>query len=887
MSKRTKISLSRLESFLKAQCDRLRTSMDAAEYKNYIIALLFLKRINDQFEIDRLALKDDLKKQYPDADEATIEEELDIPSKYNCYVPTLARWKYLLHPMNEDKEELSYGDAITTALAEVEKTNSALLSGVLSKTKFNELNTKGERVLDDETLSAILKDFNGFPKLQDENFEFPDLLGAAYEYLIKFFAESAGKKAGEFYTPSEVVYLMGQILQPKETDEICDPTVGSGGLLITMYNYVENRYGSAAKLTLHGQEKFDSPYQMCKMNMIFHNIRNARIEQGDTLLDPKLVTGGSLNQYDIVVANPPFSQNYTTANMKFKERFQNWMSKKKQADFMFVQHMISVLKNNGRMAVVMPHGVLFRGGEEQKMRQRLIIGSDINPACILECVIGLPQGLFYGTGIPASLLIINKADATNRKGVFFINADCEYKEGKNQNSLRPEDIEKISFVYHNKKEIPGYSRLVSKETLAEEDYNCNIRRYVDNSEAPTPQDVKAHINGGIPANEIDALKSVFDCYKGLQEKLFTEATDGYANFTDSVKEKADIKSIISESDGKKQVAENYNKAIDTFWNASDADLNALHGGSLFDFNHNLTDRFVSELSKLSVLDEYQIRGSFAHFSDALKSDFRSVQSSGWTAELIPDDELIANEFPEVLSDLKRLESRRDELEAKFAEIADMDPEEWDAEQYEVMPKAIIADFKDERKSLNAQIKELRKEQKAQERMAKIEFRIEQKRLNELRKQVVKAKNEDAVKEVDARIAALALPVIDDFEIQELNQQVENIDAQIAHHVALENELKDCRKKIREIEVSKEALADKAREQISDDDARRLITARWLNSLHEIINVYLEAHARGLQQKVELIYDKYSVTLQNLIEERDAATEKLNVFLKELGYMYEQ
>lgn len=884
MSRKTKVSLSRLESFLKAQCDRLRTSMDAAEYKNYIIALLFLKRINDQFEIDRLALKDDLKKQYPDADEATIEEELDIPSKYNCYVPVLARWKYLLHPMNEEGEELSYGDAITTALAEVEKNNSALLSGVLSKTKFNELNTKGERVLDEETLSALLKDFNDFPKLQDENFEFPDLLGAAYEYLIKFFAESAGKKAGEFYTPSEVVYLMGQILQPKETDEICDPTVGSGGLLITMHNYVENRYGSAEKLTLHGQEKFDSPYQMCKMNMIFHNIRNARIEQGDTLLDPKLVTGGTLNQYDIVVANPPFSQNYTTANMKFKERFQNWMSKKKQADFMFVQHMISVLKNNGRMAVVMPHGVLFRGGEEQKMRQRLIMGSDINPACILECVIGLPQGLFYGTGIPASLLIINKADATNREGVFFINADREYKEGKNQNSLRPEDIEKISFVYHNKKEIPGYSRLVSKETLAEEDYNCNIRRYVDNSEAPTPQDVKAHINGGIPVKEIDELKPVFDCYEGLQEKLFTEATDGYADFSDAVTEKADIKSIIAESDGKKQVMESYSTAIDAFWNASDADLNALHGGSLFDFNHNLTDRFVSELAKLSVLDEYQIRGSFAHFSDALKSDFRSVQSSGWTAELIPDDELIANEFPEVLADLKRLESRRDELEAKFAEIADMDPEEWDAEQYEVMPKTIISDFRDERKNLNAQIKELKKEQKAQERMAKIEFRIEQKRLNELRKQAVKAKNEDTVKEVDARIAALVLPVIDDSEIQELNRQVENIDAQIAHHVALENELKDCRKKIREIEVGKEALADKAREQISDDDARRLITARWLNSLHEIINVYLESHARGLQQKVELLHDKYSVTLNDLLSERDAATKELNVYLKELGYI---
>jgi type I restriction enzyme M protein len=854
MAKKTKISLSRLESFLKAQCDRLRTSMDAAEYKNYIIALLFLKRINDQFEIDRIALKDELKKQYPNAAEADIEAELDIPEKYICYVPDKARWKFVLNLVDDEGENISYADAITTALAEVEKSNSALLSGVLSKTKFNELNTKGERVLDEETLSALLKDFNDFPKLQDENFEFPDLLGAAYEYLIKFFAESAGKKAGEFYTPSEVVYLMGQILQPKETDEICDPTVGSGGLLITMHNYVENRYGSAERLTLHGQEKFDSPYQMCKMNMIFHNIRNARIEQGDTLLNPKLVTGGTLNQYDIVVANPPFSQNYTTANMQFKERFQNWMSKKKQADFMFVQHMISVLKNNGRMAVVMPHGVLFRGGEEQKMRQRLITGSEGHPSCILECVIGLPQGLFYGTGIPASLLIINKAGAADRQGVFFINADREYKEGKNQNSLRPEDIEKISYVYHNKIEIEGYSRMVSREMLEAEDYNCNIRRYVDNSEPPTPQDVKAHLQGGIPEAEILALKTEFDCYKGLQNKLFTAATDGYAHFADAVMEKADIKTIISESKGKQQVADDYRKAIETFWKASDADLNNLHGGSLFDFNKNLTDSFVSALSKLKVLDQYQVRGSFAHFSDMLKSDFRSVQSSGWTAELIPDDELIANEFPEVLADLKRLENRRDELDAKFAEIAEIDPEEWDAEQYEVMPKSVISDIKAEIKELKAQKRELAKQQKALEKRRKA--------------------GADVAKEM-AQCTA---------DIAGLDSQIAEKENGIAHHVELENELKESRRQIREIERSKEALADKAREQISDDDARRLITQRWLATLHDNIAVYLEAHARHLQQNVELLHDKYSVTLRNLIEERDEATKELDGYLKELGYI---
>lgn len=853
MSRKTKISLSRLQSFLKAQCDRLRAYMDASEYKDYIIALLFIKRINDQFEIDRLKLREELKAQFPDVSDADIEEELDVPEKYNCYVPSLARWKHLLNPNDENGEEISYGDAITIALAEVEKSNSALLSGVLSNTKFNKINAKGERAIDDATLSDILKEFNDFPKLQDENFEFPDLLGAAYEYLIKFFAESAGKKAGEFYTPYEVVYLMGQILQPKEDDEICDPTVGSGGLLITMHNYVENRYGSAEKLTLHGQELKEPSYMMCKMNMIFHNIRNARIELGDTLLTPKLVNTGTLNQYDIVVANPPFSQNYTTANMQFKERFQNWMSKKKQADFMFVQHMISVLKNNGRMAVVMPHGVLFRGGEEQKMRERLI-GGTANSPCILECVIGLPQGLFYGTGIPASLLIINKAGANDRQGVFFINADREYKEGKNQNTLRPEDIEKISFVYHNKIEIEGYSRLVTKETLKEEAYNCNIRRYVDNSEAPTPQDVKAHLNGGIPQNEIDSLKNMFDCYGELQKLIFKDSEDNYADFVDEVKDKNDIKNIIFSSEGKNMVMSNYSDAVDAFWKNSSDDLENLHGGSIFDFNNNLTERFVSELTKQNVLDKYQVRGSFAHFSDTLSSDFRSVQSSGWTAELIPDDELIANEFPEVLADQKRLENRRDELDAKFAEIAEIEPEEWDAEQYELMPKAVISEVKAEIKELKSQKTKLNKEKKALEK---------------------RLKSGADVKPALARC---------EQELAEAEKQIEEKEAGIAHHVDLENELKDCRKKLREIEVNKESLADKAREQISNDDAKRLITSRWLSTLHETINAYLEAHARHLQQSVELLHDKYSVTLTSLIEERDTATNELENYLIELGYL---
>ena len=496
----SKISLSQLDTFLKSQCDALRTSMDAAEYKDYIIAMIFIKWANDNFTEQQKAYAEKLKNEYPDMDKETIMSEIEENNSdvYSYYVPVEARWKidnlpddYKLDILKkrdiavsiindssktseekkDAKEILDYcdemlewqgllkctedvGSALTKAVKQLEASNTKTLEGVFQKVNFNALNGKSERLLPDDLLSTMMGDFNKY-KFTEDNFEFPDLLGAAYEYLIKFFAESAGKKGGEFYTPGPVVELMGKILQPAENAAICDPTVGSGGLLINMKNFVEARYGTSKNLHICGQEVKDGTYKMCKMNMLFHGIIDADIQHGDTLLHPKHVKHGTLEKFDIVVANPPFSQNYSKKEMEYQDRFSYWMSTKKQADFMFVQHMVAILKDDGRMAVVMPHGVLFRGGEEMRYRSHLINEG------LLECVVGLPEGLFYGTGIPACILIINKKGASERKGVFFINADREYKEGKNQNILRPEDVEKISYVYLNKREIEKYSRFFS------------------------------------------------------------------------------------------------------------------------------------------------------------------------------------------------------------------------------------------------------------------------------------------------------------------------------------------------------------------------------------------------------------------------------------------
>ena len=902
-----KISLAKLEGFLKARCDDLRAAgLDATEYRDYIIAMIFLKRVNDTFEKEQRAYVKKLKKDYPDFSEEELLQEAEENNSdvYEFYVPVEARWKVAALPialhremsekyseakgklegqLNEVEqiryrqqfeeaermlnwhgiieEKTNVGAVVTRALKAIEDSNGHFLFGVLSEIKFDEVDGKGERKLPDEIVTNLVNDFNEIV-LTDENFEFPDLLGAAYEYLLKYFAEDAGKKGGEFYTPAPVVELMGRILRPEKNAEICDPTVGSGGLLINMRNYVESRYGSARELTLYGQELKPHTYKMCKMNMIFHGIKEARIEREDTLVHPKLVNEGKLCHFDIVVANPPFSQNYTTAEMEFKERFRYFMPKKKKADFMFVQHMVATLKSDGRMAVVMPHGVLFRGGDEEKYRKELIAGEN---GCILECVIGLPEGLFYGTGIPASILVINKAGAKDRSGVLFINADREFAEGKKQNSLRPEDVEKISYVYIHKTALPRYSRLVTKEELAAEDYNCNIRRYVDNAPDAEPQDVQAHMVGGIPVAEINSLDEKFSPWGDIRKTLFTFAKGGYSRFVAKIDAKDKIASSIRSDEDVVASLSEYAGLVDVFWKKVEAQLKTLpEKKDVFSLCELLVKRFAAVFGERTnpILDEFQTRGAFARYIADLKSDFKSVAASAWNAELIPDDEILESQFPEVLKNLRDLEARKAELQAKFEAVAEFgEDDEWNPDEFEAMPKPII-------KQVKAEIKE-----------AKGEKKLIAKRLREIarsKKAYAKVHEEipeDLLAEETEKTAALV----------PFDEKIAALEAQIARHVALEDELKACTHDIRVIERRRDELVDQAREKIAPDEARRLILARWRLTLVETVAAYLEIRLRDLIVAVENLHDKYTVTLGDILGEREAAAARLDSFLEELGY----
>ena len=457
------LSVSQLERYLWSAADILRGSIDSSDYKSYIFGLLFLKRLSDRFEEEAEKLVAD------GVSETVAWTDLD---EHRFFVPDRARWGSI------QKQATNIGETLNKACAALEEQNSGL-EGVLAGIDYNDERKLGDAKNRDTVLARLVQHFSQV-SLRNDRMAEPDLLGRAYEYLIEQFADDAGKKGGEFYTPRMVVKLIVELLAPSERMRICDPTAGSGGMLIECAHYVERKGGDPRNLTLHGQEKNLGTWAICKMNMLLHGLPDARIEKGDTIRDPKLVDEGELLLYDRVIANPPFSLDEWGREVAESDgygRFWFGLPPKTKGDLAFVQHMVAVLNASGRLGVVMPHGVLFRGAAEGKIRQGLLQEDRF------EAVIGLPPNLFYGTGIPASILVLNRDKPVARRGrVLFIDASAEFEDGSNQNRLRGHDIEHIAGTFHTYADVEKYARVVPLAEIEQNDWNLNISRYVDTAE---------------------------------------------------------------------------------------------------------------------------------------------------------------------------------------------------------------------------------------------------------------------------------------------------------------------------------------------------------------------------------------------------------------------
>ena len=457
-------------------CDSFRGVVDPSIYKDYVLTMLFLKYISDVWQ-DHY---DTYQAEHGDEPELITElmkaERFVLPREASFY------------SLYEHRHEPGNGERIDQALHAIEETNITRLRDVFQDISFNS-NKLGDDKQKNEILRHVLEDFNK-PELnlRPSRIGTLDVIGNAYEYLIKNFAATSGKKAGEFYTPPEVSDLIAELLEPQEGDEICDPACGSGSLLMKCGRKIREKYNGSKKYALFGQEAIGSTWALAKMNMFLHGEDNHRIEWGDTLRNPKLLNKDeSLMHFDIVTANPPFSLEkwgHDEAEHDRWGRFRRGIPPKTKGDYAFILHMIETLKpGSGRMGVVVPHGVLFRGAAEGRIRRKLIEEN------LLDTVIGLPEKLFYGTGIPAAILIFKKKKADDK--VLFIDASREYADGKNQNVLRPEDIQKIIDTCHKRESVDKYAYLARPEEIAENDFNLNIPRYVDTFEEEEEIDLMA------------------------------------------------------------------------------------------------------------------------------------------------------------------------------------------------------------------------------------------------------------------------------------------------------------------------------------------------------------------------------------------------------------
>ena len=591
---------SQIYSSLWQSCDELRGGMDASQYKDYILTLLFMKYVSDKHAGDPDAL-------------------IEVPDGGG------------FADMVKLKGDKEIGDKINKIIAKLAEANE--LKGVIDQASFNDESKLGAGKEMQDRLSKLVAIFENLD-FRANRTEGDDLLGDAYEYLMQHFATESGKSKGQFYTPAEVSRIMAQVLgigpDTRQDQTIYDPTCGSGSLLLKAADQ------APSGITIYGQEMDNATWALARMNLILHNHPTAELWRGNTLAAPNFKNpNGSLKTFDFAVANPPFSAKAWSSGLNPADdeyqRFEYGVPPAKNGDYAFLLHLIKSLRSNGKGAIILPHGVLFRGNREADIRKNLIRRG------FIKGIIGLPPNLFYGTGIPACILVIDKENAYARTGIFMIDASRGFVKDGNKNRLRAQDIHRIVDVFNRQTDISRYSRMVPVAEIANpaNDYNLNIPRYIDSSEPEDLHDLDAHLNGDIPDYDLDALSAYWNVFPTLRQALFS--SDSRAGYSESRIETSQIKAAILDHDEFNTFERQVTTTLNAWREAHEATLKGIQEGTNpKNIIRRMSEDLLTRFSDLPLLDAYNVyQRLMDYWDETMQDDLYLVAADGWTGATRP------------------------------------------------------------------------------------------------------------------------------------------------------------------------------------------------------------------------------------------------------------
>jgi type I restriction enzyme M protein len=805
------IKKSELYSSLWKGCDELRGGMDASQYKDYVLVLLFVKYVSDK---------------YAGQPDALIE------------VPEGGSFKDML-ALKGDKE---IGDKLNKIIARLAEAND--LKGVIDVADFNDADKLGKGKEMQDRLSNLVSIFDS-PGLNFSNnrAEGDDILGDAYEYLMRHFATESGKSKGQFYTPAEVSRIMAKVIginaTTSQSQTIYDPACGSGSLLLKAAD--ESQTG----VTIYGQEMDNATAALAKMNMILHDNPTAEIWQDNTLSSPHFKDGsGGLKLHDFVVANPPFStkawsNGFDPANDLY-ERFVDGIPPDKNGDYAFLLHIIRSLKSTGKGAVILPHGVLFRGNAEGGIRRNIIRRGYI------KGIIGLPANLFYGTGIPACIIVLDKENAAGRTGLFMIDASKGFVKDGNKNRLRHQDIHKIVDVFNKQLEIPKFSRMVGVAEIEANDYNLNIPRYIDSSEAEDLQDIAAHLKGGIPNADVDALDKYWSVLSGLKCVLFQPGRQDYSQLSI-------VHSQLKPTIFAHPEFVSYTQSVSTLfqqWRANNiARLKGIsqdtHPKPLIDL---LSEDLLQTFNEVKLIDKYDVyQHLMSYWSDIMQDDTYLIAADGWQAGndasngLIPPSLIIARYFAAEREAIEQLEAGRDAISRQLEEL----DEEHGGEE------GLLTEAKNDKGKLSK---------------ASIKDRINQ-LIVENGKLTTKPNRSDSLSIINSPFS------IDIDERKLLNAYL----ALIEQESAANRQVKDAQKLL-------DAKVAAQYAKLSIEDIKTLVVDdKWLTTLAADVQTELDRVSQALTSRIKQLAERYAEPLPQLANDVAALSARVEAHLKMMGF----